>query len=343
MIPQVTMSAAPLRKLSSLGVVVPLFNEQSGLNNFYNVLSNQLRELNLQYTIVFVDDGSSDATLEILHHIAACDPKVTVLSLARNWGHQIALTAGLDHVEAEATVVMDGDLQHPPAVLMEMVGKYESGAEVVYAVRRASPGVGRLKKLTSNLFYALFERSTELTVVRGAADFRLMSRNVVMLLRSMREMHRYMRGMVPWLGFNFSIVQYDQDERKSGFPAYTWLKSARLAKDALFSFSTLPLDLLTWCGVVLGGSAFFYLVYVLAVVLLGRPIEGWTSVIAVLLILSTVQFVSIAVLAKYLGMVFEQTKGRPLYALKEKQLADSQESKKGGPVADLHSNSVGAV
>ena len=233
MIPQVTMSEAPLRKLSSLGVVVPLFNEQSGLDSFYNVLSNQLRELNLQYTIVFVDDGSSDATLEVLHRIATGDPQVTVLSLARNWGHQIALTAGFDHVEAEAAVVMDGDLQHPPAVLGEMVRKYESGAEVVYAVRCASPGVNRLKKLTSNLFYALFERSTELTVVRGAADFRLMSRDVVMLLRSMREMHRYMRGMVPWLGFNFSIVQYDQAERRAGHPTYTWRKSTRLAKDAL--------------------------------------------------------------------------------------------------------------
>jgi len=337
------MSAAPLRKLSSLGVVVPLFNEQSGLDRFYNVLSNQLRELNLQYTIVFVDDGSSDATLEILHHIAACDPKVTVLSLARNWGHQIALTAGLDHVEAEATVVMDGDLQHPPAVLEEMVRKYESGAEVVYAVRRSSPGVNRLKKLTSDLFYALFERSTELTVVRGAADFRLMSREVVTALRSMREMHRYMRGMVPWLGSTFSIVQYDQGERKAGSPAYTWRKSARLAKDALFSFSTLPLDLLTWCGVVLSVYALFYLIYVLAVLLLGRPVEGWTSVIAVLLILSTVQFLSIAILAKYLGMVFEQTKGRPLYVLKQKHMAEPHGSVPAGDAAGSRSSSVGVV
>lgn len=311
------------RRLSSLTVVAPFFNEQDGASEFHRRLGDALAALPLEGNFVFVDDGSTDATLRALNDAADRDPRVTVIGLSRNWGHQIALTAGLDYAHGDAVIVMDSDLQHPPEAIARMVGEYEKGADVVYGVRRNQPKASFLKRVTSRWFYRLLRGSTNVRVVGDAADFRLMSQPAVAMLRRMREVHRYLRGMVPWLGFRDAIVYYDEAPRLSGDASYTWRKSLRLAKYALFSFSRLPLDAISLAGVLFSALALVYLVYVVIIALSGRAVAGWSSVIAVVLIVSAVQFLSVSILAQYLGMVFEQTKGRPLYVLKLERLGKS--------------------
>jgi dolichol-phosphate mannosyltransferase len=311
------------RRLSSLTLVAPFFNEQEGASEFHRRLSGELAALPLECNFVFVDDGSTDATLRVLNEIADRDPRVTVIGLSRNWGHQIALTAGIDYAQGEAVIVMDSDLQHPPEAIARMVGEYEKGADVVYGVRRNQPKTGVLKRVTSRWFYRLLRRSTNVQVVGDAADFRLMSQPVVAILRRMREVHRYLRGMVPWLGFSDAIVYYDEAPRLTGDASYTWRKSFRLATYALFSFSRLPLDAISVAGVLFSGLALVYLVFVVIAALSGRTVAGWSSVIAVVLIVSAVQFLSVSILAQYLGMVFEQTKARPLYVLRLERLGTS--------------------
>lgn len=303
--------------------MAPFFNEQDGAAEFHRRVSGELGALPVELNFVFVDDGSTDRTLRVLNDVADRDPRVTVIGLSRNWGHQIALSAGIDYAFGEAVIVMDSDLQHPPEAIAAMVAEYEKGADVVYGVRRHQPRAGFLKRLASRWFYRLLRGSTSVRVVGDAADFRLMSQPVVAMLRHMREVHRYLRGMVPWLGFSDAIVYYDEAPRVSGDASYTWRKSLRLAKYALFSFSRLPLDAISLAGVVFSALALLYLVYVVIIALSGHAVAGWSSVIAVVLIVSAVQFLSVSILAQYLGMVFEQTKARPLYVLKLERLGTS--------------------
>jgi len=310
----------PTRKLATLTVVAPFFNEQTGAVGFHSALSGELARLGLECSFVYVDDGSEDETLRALNTIANGDPRVSVIGLSRNWGHQVALTAGLDYADGDAVVVMDSDLQHPPAAIAEMVRECEAGADVVYGVRRNAPAVGLAKRLMSKWFYRLLRRSTHVRVVEDAADFRLMSRPAVAALRQMREVHRYLRGMVPWLGFREAVVHYDQAPRAAGEASYTFAKSMRLAQYGLFSFSRLPLNVISLAGVCSSLLALIYLAYVAGIALSGRAVAGWSSVIAVVLIVASLQFLSTAILAQYLGMVFEQVKQRPLYLLKQERL-----------------------
>jgi dolichol-phosphate mannosyltransferase len=284
-------------------------------------LSSALATLAVDVQLVFVDDGSGDETLAVLHRIADSDPRVSVIALSRNWGHQIALTAGLEHAVGDAVVTMDSDLQHPPVVIAEMVRAFERGTDIVYGVRRSAARVGWLKRICSKGFYYLLRRATRVDVVPDAADFRLMSRRVVASLRQMREVHRYLRGMVPWLGFSSAIVYYDQPPRTSGRASYTLVSSLRLARHAVFSFSGLPLLAISAMGVMFALLSVLYLAYVIIVAMSGQAVPGWSSVIAVVLVVSAVQFLSMSVLAQYLGMLFEQVKERPLYVLKVVRLA----------------------
>lgn len=309
------------RTPATLTVVAPFFNEQAGAVAFHQAVAAELSKLPVQASFVFVDDGSDDNTLVVLNTIADRAPNVTVIALSRNWGHQVALTAGLDYADGDVVVVMDSDLQHPPAAIAEMLREFENGADVVYGVRREATQAGFAKRLMSRWFYRLLRQSTRVRVVEDAADFRLMARPVVRALRQMREVHRYLRGMVPWLGFKDATVYYDEAPRVAGSASYTFAKSLRLAQHALFSFSRLPLNLISLAGVCSTVLAVVYLAWVAFVSLTGRALPGWSSVIAVVLIVSSVQFLSIAILAQYLGMVFEQTKGRPIYALKQERLA----------------------
>jgi polyisoprenyl-phosphate glycosyltransferase len=318
------------RQLKSLSIVSPFYNEEEGAEIFYQTVSEELDKLNIPYEFVFVDDGSRDRTLAVLNQIAIRDSRVRVLSLSRNFGHQIALTAGLDYAEGEAVVVMDSDLQHPPQMIPQMIQEYEKGAEVVYGVRENDNNRNIFKRTLARWYYQFLKKTTNLEFVPGAVDFRLISQEVLLHLREMREMHRYLRGMVPWLGYMYSLVHYRQQKRFAGTSSYTWRKLIRLARHGLFSFSTIPLDVITWLGVLITGLALLYLIYiVVATFVLGRVIPGWTSLVVAVLILGGVQLISIGVLAQYVGMIFEQVKGRPLYILKQNRKFSEKETDSG--------------
>lgn len=314
------------RTVESLAIVAPFYNEEAGAEVFYDRLVSALEPLGISLQFIFVDDGSSDRTCGVLNRIADRDTRVTVLSLARNFGHQIALTAGLDYAEADAVITMDGDLQHPPETIPDMLQQYEAGYDVVYAVRMSHDHRGWLKRIVARVFYATLSRTTKIDVISGAVDFRLMSREVVHVLRGMRETHRYLRGMVPWIGFPYSTVSYEQQSRHTGESKYGWRQLGRMARHGFFSFSTVPLDLITWLGVIVTSLSGLYLVVVVLSALftsLRVELPGWTSIIAVLLIVSGVQLISIGIVAQYVGMIFEQVKNRPLYTLKQERLSQN--------------------
>lgn len=316
-----------LRHLNSLTIVAPFYNEESGTQAFYEALISEFVGDDFEFDMVFVDDGSRDNTLNILNNIALSDKRVTILSLARNFGHQAALTAGLDYAYGDVVITMDSDLQHPPAIIREMIAQYQSGYDVVYAVRADYQNLSPFKRQTAKIYYGLLKRVANVEVIPGAADFRLMSYDAVLALRSMREYHRYLRGMVPWIGFKTTQIIFNQPERFAGKPTYSWRKSLRLARDGLFSFSTIPLELITWLGISLVALSLLYLVYILLVFISGVAAPGWTSVIVVLLALSGTQLIALGVIAQYIGMIFEQVKERPLYLLKQKHLSNTLKAK----------------
>ncbi len=304
-----------------LTIVAPFYNEVENVPVFYRELKEVLNSLACQHELVFIDDGSTDGTFQALQMLAEEDPSLTLLSLSRNFGHQQALTAGLDYAEGDAVIVMDSDLQHPPEIIPRMLELHQSGADVVYAVRDSNHGMGVVKRVTSRIFYQLLGHLTNVKIIPGSADFRLMRREVIDTLREMREVHRYLRGLVPWIGWTSAIVKYRQPERRAGTPGYTWQKSFQLARHGLFSFSTLPLEFITWLGLGLAGLGGFYLLYILIISILGITVQGWTSTISAVLILGGVQLLSLGIVAQYVGMIFEQVKERPLYVLKYKHLA----------------------
>jgi len=304
------------RKKLSLAVIAPFYNEESGCEHFYNAITKTLQQLDVSYLLIFVDDGSEDNTLELLDAIAEKDKHVMVLPLVRNFGHQSALTAGLDYADADVVITIDSDMQHPPSVIPCMLQKYRTGTNVVFAVRKHIGKIPLMKLLTAKSYYFLFNSISRVSAIPDASDFRLMSREVVETLRNMREVHRYLRGMVSWMGYSYAVVQYDQPERFAGKPQYTFKKSLSLARDGLFSFSILPLRIITWTGELVTLGAFLYLIYILIEKFKGRTIEGWVSTISVILVIGGIQLISLGVISQYMGMVFEQSKERPLYILK---------------------------
>jgi len=318
-----------VRKLESLAVVVPFYNEQAVIRPFYEAVSHELDQLEIPYQFVFVDDGSVDNTLTLLNELADQDNRVTVLSFTRNFGHQIALTAGLDYADADATVTMDGDLQHPPSALAAMIAAYEAGAEVVYAVRGNDDKRNLLKRSAAHYFYRLLKGLTRVEILEDAKDFRLLSRTALEAIQEMRETHRFLRGMVPWMGFPYQVIHYEEQARFADESKYSWKQLARLARYGFFSFSTASLDMITILGFCLTGLAMIYLVYALvAWAIWGQLVPGWTSVIVVVLIVSGVQLISVGILAQYIGMIFEEVKHRPLYLLKQKRVVSRRQPDK---------------
>ncbi len=307
-----------MKRRRKLCVVTPCYNEEEAVGEFYRVLKQVLDGLDLDHEILFVDDGSRDGTLARLNDLAADDEHVTVLSLSRNFGHQVALSAGLDHARADATIVMDSDLQHPPALIPEMVARWRGGADIVSAVRARTEGAGPFKRLSSGAFYWLINLLSDTRIEPGAADFCLLSRRARRALAGMPERHRFLRGMVAWLGFPRAFIPYEAGERTAGQSKYTLTKMVRLALDAVFSFSTMPIRAATRIGLgfmVLGAVYFFYILY--RALRFGDLVQGWGSLMCTLLIISGMQFVLFGLFGGYLGRVFDESKRRPLYLLKQ--------------------------
>lgn len=303
-----------------LSVVVPVYNEAENLEALLKALGPILEAETASWECVFVDDGSTDASLEILRRMRARDPRVRFVSLSRNFGHQVALTAGMDHARGKAVLSMDADLQHPPELIPEMIRRWREGNDVVYSVRRYGDGAGFLKRVTSGFFYWLIRKVSRVDIHPDAADFRLLSRRAADSLISLRERDRFLRGLVSWIGFRQIAVPYVARARHGGRTKYSLLRMARLAEDGLISFSSAPLYLATFLGFTVSICSFLYMLVILYWRLFTNlTVQGWTSLIVIVLFLGGVQLVCVGIVGEYVGKIYNEIKRRPLYLIKEKE------------------------
>jgi polyisoprenyl-phosphate glycosyltransferase len=298
----------------TLSLVLPIYNEEEVIPELHTRLQEFLRKLGVSAEVVFVNDGSRDRSMELLRGIAQGELRYRVLSFARNLGHQTAITAGVDYARGQAVVVMDADLQDPPEVVLEMVEKWRAGFDVVYGRRRSRAGETWFKLVTARVFYRMFAAMIPIEVPLDTGDFRLMSRKVVVALRELRETHRFVRGMVAWVGFKQTEVLYDRPGRFAGETKYPLRKMVRFALDGITSFSVLPLRFSTYLGMVTSVGSLGVIVWaLLSKFVYHHVVQGWTGLIIVVALLASVQLLMIGILGEYIGRIYEEVKRRPLY------------------------------
>ncbi len=308
-------------------ILIPAYNEQEVLGALHSRLA-QLADDNTSYRFefLFVNDGSRDSTLGILRELAANDPRVSYINLSRNFGKEIAMIAGFDHAEGDATVIIDADLQDPPELISEMIKYWEDGYDDVYARRKSRAGESLLKKLTSAIFYRLLQRSTTIPIQRDTGDFRLLSKRCVEALRQFRESQRYTKGMFSWVGYRKKEILYNRDRRLAGKTKWNYGKLTNFAIDGITSFTTAPLRLSSIMGFIISLLAFLYIVFIVVRTLIyGADIAGYPSLIAVVLFLGGVQLLSLGIIGEYIGRIFNETKNRPLYFVEEHHKSDNTE------------------
>lgn len=316
------MVSRPQNERVTLSVVVPLYNEQENVAPLVERVVRAVEALpgGASYEIVLVNDGSTDATLARIREELARRPNLVLVNLSRNFGHQLAATAGIDVARGEAVVLMDGDLQDPPELIASFFERWRAGYDVVYAVRRSRKGESRFKVLTARIFYRTIKRLTNVSIPVDTGDFRLMSRRVVDALRTSRERHRFLRGMVSWVGYNQTGIEYDRDERRSGSTKYPISKMLSFALDGITSFSDVPLRFASYLGFSASTVAFVYAVFIIIMRLFdirGVPgfERGWASTIVTILFLGGVQLIGIGILGEYIGRIYDEVKARPLYLI----------------------------
>ncbi|MGE4048795.1 MAG: glycosyltransferase family 2 protein [Acetobacteraceae bacterium] len=298
----------------TLSIVVPACNEAAVLLDFYARLRRVMDELGESWEAVFVNDGSQDATLAIMEELHRADPLITVISLSRNFGKEIAITAGIDHAAGEAVIIIDADLQDPPELIPELVAGWRQGFDTVYAQRRQRQGETWLKQATARAFYRLMRQLGHVRMPPNTGDFRLISRRVVQALGQMREHHRFMKGLFAWVGFPSKAVPYDRAPRQAGCSKWSYWKLWNLAIEGITGFTVMPLKLATYLGLVIAVLAAVYLLEVIARTLIfGNEVAGYPSLMAVVLFMGGAQLVTLGVIGEYLGRVFNETKQRPLY------------------------------
>jgi polyisoprenyl-phosphate glycosyltransferase len=303
-----------------VSVVVPCYNEDAVLMETHRRLTGVLTRVpGVDYEIIYVDDGSRDATNEVLRCLRATDRRARVLRLSRNFGHQIAVSAGLEHASGDAVVVIDADLQDPPELLPEMIARWRNGVDVVYGVRTHRGGESTFKRWTASVFYRMINRVSEIDFPLDAGDFRLLDRVVVDALRAMPERDRYVRGMVSWTGYHQEALEYERAPRFAGRSKYPLFKMLRFAADGILSFSTVPLRLASCFGFVASGIAVAGIVYALGVRLLTKNwVTGWTAIFTAVLFIGGVQLICVGLLGEYIGRIYNEGKQRPLYFVRER-------------------------
>jgi dolichol-phosphate mannosyltransferase len=301
-----------------LTLVIPIYNEEEALPSLEPQLHDLVTQVGGSSEVVFVDDGSTDRSLELLRAMAGREPRYRVVSFSRNFGHQRAITAGMDLARGKAVVIMDADLQDPPEVVVEMMAKFREGYDVVYGRRRKRVGETWFKLTTAKVFYRLFAAMIPIEVPLDTGDFRLMSRRVVLTLRGLRESHRFVRGLVAWAGFRQTAVEYDRAARVAGETKYPLRKMVSFALDGIASFSTLPLRAATYIGVIVGLASVLYGFVAILTAIVGFTVPGWTTTVVLVSFLFSVQLIVTGVLGDYVGRIYEQVKRRPLYVVGEK-------------------------
>ena len=316
-----------------ISVVVPVYNEEAVVHESYSRLKVMLDGLNEPYELIFVNDGSRDATTAMIRKICDSDSTVRLIDFARNFGHQTAITAGMDYASGEAIIVIDADLQDPPEVIPEMIAKWREGFDVVYGQRAQRKGETLFKRFTSAAFYRVLNKLTDVDIPVDTGDFRLIDRKVCDALKQVKERNRYIRGIISWLGFRQTGVEFIREKRFAGETKYPLKKMLRFAFDAITSFSYKPLKLATYVGVTISLTGFGYLMVVLyQKMFTTSTVTGWASMMAVNLFFNGVVLLMLGIIGEYIGRIYDEAKGRPLYVIREELNFASQDMRSSKPV-----------
>lgn len=304
--------------MPDISIVIPVYNEEKNIYKLHERLTDIIQKMQLSYEFVFVNDGSRDNSLNLVKGLASTDPHIRFIDFSRNFGHQVAVTAGLDHCKGDAVVIIDSDLQDPPELIAEMYSKMKEGYEVVYAKRKSRAGENFLKKFTAKIFYRLLAKITSVEIPVDTGDFRIMNKKIVEVLKQMPEQQKYLRGQIPWIGFRQTYVEYDRDERHAGETGYTYRKMLRFAMDGITSFSTAPLKFATASGFAVSFISFIWIIYALFARFIIRDyVPGWTSIMIAVLFIGGVQLICIGIIGEYISRMSANIRSRPLYVIRE--------------------------
>lgn len=299
-------------------IVAPCWNEEGNLPELYRRITGVMDQTAEPWELVLINDGSTDRTADVMRELHAADPKVRIVDFARNFGHQLAVTAGMDYAHGDAVILIDSDLQDPPELILEMIEKWKAGYEVVFAIRKERRGETWFKLMTAKLFYRLIYRITDVDIPLDTGDFRLMDRKVVTQMRNMKEHHRFIRGMTSWVGFKQTGVSYVREERFAGETKYPLRKMVRFAITAITGFSIFPLQLATFMGFIIAVlSALFIVGAIIARLSGGQAFEGQATTLIMVLFLGAIQLISLGIIGEYLGRIYDEVRGRPLYVVNE--------------------------
>jgi len=299
---------------SRYSIVVPVFNEEEVIDESYKRLKEVMDSTKESYELIFINDGSRDRTYEILKGISLADNNVRVIDFSRNFGHQVAISAGMDYASGAAVVVIDADLQDPPQIILKMIEKWKDGFDVVYGKRSKRKGETIFKRITAKLYYRILTNMTTVDIPTDVGDFRLIDRKVCEVMKNLTEKSRYVRGLISWVGFKQTAVEYEREERFAGETKYPLVKMLRLAADGITSFSYKPLKLASYLGFTVSFFSFVFLLYVAYQKLFTNDtVQGWASLIAVSVFMNGVMFIFLGIMGEYIGRIFEESKSRPLY------------------------------
>ena len=307
--------------MKKISILVPCHNEQENIEKLYDALVESIAKINgYQWEIVFVDDGSFDDTLSRIKQLRERDERVCFISLSRNFGKENAMLAGFDHITGDCVIIMDADLQHPPHLMAEMIKEWESGYDDVYAERLNRGKESWLRKKLSMLYYRLLQRMAKVDVLPNVGDFRLLDRKCIDSLKKLRETQRYTKGLYCWIGFKKKKISFQQADREKGKSSFSYHRLFNLAIEGITSYTTAPLRISTVVGIVVSLVAFIYMCYVLVkTILYGEPVQGYPTLVILILFLGGVQLLSLGIIGEYLGRVFHETKNRPVYLISEQE------------------------
>ncbi len=306
-----------------ISVIIPAYNEEANIQMLYDRLSAVLRQMQLDYELIFVNDGSQDKTIALIKNLSAKVPEVKYIDFSRNFGHQIAVTAGLDRAKGEAIVIIDADLQDPPELIVDMYKKMKEGFEVVYAKRAKRKGESWLKLWTAGAFYKILSNITSISIPVDTGDFRIVDRKIVDILKQMPERNKFLRGQISWVGFNQTFIEYERQERNAGETGYTYRKMLHFALDGITGFSDLPMKIVTYFGFIVSGFAFFVMVYALYSRYIWEDYQpGWTSLMISILFIGGIQMIAIGIIGEYLSRMNHNIRQRPLYIVKDTNMEE---------------------
>lgn len=300
-----------------LSVIIPIYNEEGNIPALFERLNSVVSKMDVEKEFLFVNDGSRDNSIALIKALAAKNTFVKYIDFSRNFGHQVAVSAGLDKASGDAIVIIDADLQDPPELILEMYEKMQNGFDVVYAKRRARKGESFLKKFTARMFYRILGRITSVSIPVDTGDFRIMSKQVSDIVKSMPEKEKFLRGQISWVGFEQTFVEYNRDERQAGETGYTYSKMIRFALDGITSFSNFPLKFATGAGFVVSGFSFLMILYALYSRYILKIYEpGWTSLMLAITFIGGIQLISIGIIGEYISRMSANIRNRPLYVIK---------------------------